>query len=456
MRLAQTLRSASFKLTAAYVGLFTVSVGVLAMLTYLLAVSRLEADFRTHIEAETHMLAGEFTSGGAPRLLHAISERLRNRLAGGLDYTVIDAQGRRLAGAMPPASCKAGWKAVYGPPDGDEPAGQMENLAVLVTPLPQGYCLMVADDFGKVSGFGSLILRTFGWVILVSLTLAVAGGLFLSSRFLRRIDAINRTAEAIIEGDIRQRIPRRAAPDDLDRLAATLNRMLDRTTELMESLRHVTSDIAHDLRTPLGRLRNQLEDAKASAATPGEFRSAAERAIAEVDGLLITFSAILRIAQIESGSRRGGFKPIALSALAKDIGESFEDAVAEAGKTLRTSIVPDVAVLGDSELLSQALINLLENAIVHTPAGTFITIALNVRDGQACLSVCDNGPGVPAAEHEHIFKRFFRLERSRSSAGNGLGLAIVAAVAQLHGAQITVLDNEPGLNVTIRLPVYIA
>jgi signal transduction histidine kinase len=142
--------------------------------------------------------------------------------------------------------------------------------------------------------------------------------------------------------------------------------------------------------------------------------------------------------------------------LAKDIGESFEDAVAEAGKTLRTSIVPDVAVLGDSELLSQALINLLENAIVHTPAGTFITIALNVRDGQACLSVCDNGPGVPAAEHEHIFKRFFRLERSRSSAGNGLGLAIVAAVAQLHGAQITVLDNEPGLNVTIRLPVYTA
>ncbi|GAA0544221.1 signal transduction histidine kinase [Rhizomicrobium palustre] len=454
MRLAQTLRSASFKLSAAYVGLFTVSVGVLAGLTYLLAVSRLEADFRTHIEAETHMLSGEYASGGAPSLLHAISERLRNRLAGGLDYTVIDAQGRRLAGALPPGSCDAGWKTIYGPPDGDEPAGQLENLAVLVTPLPQGYCLMIGDDFGKVSGFGSLILRTFGWVILVSLTLAVAGGIFLSSRFLKRIDAINRTAEAIIEGDIRQRIPRRAAPDDLDRLAATLNRMLDRTTELMESLRHVTSDIAHDLRTPLGRLRNQLEDAKATAATPDEFRVTTERAIAEVDGLLTTFSAILRIAQIESGSRRAGFKPLSLSALVNDIGDSFEDAIAEAGKSLRIAVAPDVVVQGDAELLSQALINLLENAVLHTPRETAITISLELCEGQACLSVSDNGPGVPEADRERIFKRFFRLERSRSSAGNGLGLSIVSAVTQLHGAQITVCDNKPGLNVTLRLPIY--
>jgi signal transduction histidine kinase len=295
-------------------------------------------------------------------------------------------------------------------------------------------------------------LRTFGWVILISLSLAVAGGLLLSSRFLKRIDAINRTAEAIIEGDIRQRIPRRAAPDDLDRLAATLNRMLDRTNDLMDSLRHVTSDIAHDLRTPLGRLRNLLEDAKATATTPAEFQVAAERAIAEVDGLLGTFSAILRIAQIESGSRRAGFKTLSLSALVQDVFESFADSAEDVGKSLHADIAPDVFLQGDHELLVQALVNLVENALVHSPQGTVVTLGLT-RDGDHLrLSVADNGPGVPAQDRARIFQRFVRLERSRSTAGNGLGLSIVAAVAGLHGGSVSATDNHPGLRVELDLP----
>jgi signal transduction histidine kinase len=452
MRLAQTVRSAAFRLTAAYVLLFTVSVGVLAALTWFLVVSRLDLEFRNHIRADTHTLSAEFTAGGPKQLLHAISERQHNRTAGGLYYSLLDPQGRTLAGTAERHSCQAGWFEVVGPPDGDEPSGEMERLAILATPLQQGYCLMVGDDYGKVRGVGTLVLRTFGWVILVTLTLAVAGGLLLSSRFLKRIDIINRTAEAIIEGDIRQRIPRRAAPDDLDRLAATLNRMLDRTNDLMESLRHVTSDIAHDLRTPLGRLRNQLEDAKAHAGTPEEFRAAAESAIAEVDGLLGTFSAILRIAQIESGSRRAGFKTFSLSRVVDDVCESFADVAEDAGKTLTAEVAPNVDINGDQELVVQALVNLIENAIAYTPHGSAIVVGLKQNDGRICLTVADNGPGVPAEDLERIFQRFVRLEPSRSTAGNGLGLSIVAAVAELHGGAVRALDNRPGLRMELSLP----
>lgn len=452
MRLAQTLRSASFRLASAYVLLFSVSVGVLAALTYFLVVSRLDAEFRNHIAGEAQTLSAEFRGGGAKQLLHAIGERQRNRLVGGLDYTLLDPAGRRLSGTLQPTGCRIGWFTVYGPPDGDEPNGELEQLAALGTKLPQGYCLMVGDDLGKVRGFGSLVLRTFGWVMLVSLTFAVAGGLLLSSRFLKRIDSINRTAEAIIEGDIRQRIPRRGAPDDLDRLAGTLNRMLDRSADLMESLRHVTSDIAHDLRTPLGRLRNQLEDARAHAESPEDFQRAAERAIKEVDGLLETFSAILRIAQIESGSRKAGFRSLSLSALVNDVCESFSDSIADAGKELCTEVAPAVFVFGDYELITQALVNVLENAIVHTPQGTVIAITLKQSSEGVSLIVSDNGTGVPDAERAQIFKRFFRLERSRSTAGNGLGLSIVAAVSQLHGGAVLATDNCPGLRVEMRLP----
>ncbi len=452
MRLAQTLKSASFRLTSAYVLLFTVSVGALAALTYFLVVSRLDLEFRNHISVESQTLSAEFTSGGPKQLLHAISERQRNRIIGGLEYTVLDPRGAPLTGTLHPATCTAGWFTVWGPPDGDEPSGQMERLSVLATPLPQGYCLMVGDDIGKVREFGNLVLRTFGWVILVSLTLAVAGGLLLSSRFLRRIDAINRTAEAIIEGDIRQRIPRRAAPDDLDRLSATLNRMLDRTNDLMDSLRHVTSDIAHDLRTPLGRLRNLLEHARANPAPPAEFQPATDRAIVEIDGVLGTFSAILRIAQIESGSRRGGFATLSLSELVQDVCESFSDSFGEAGKVLRADVSAAILVHGDHELLVQALVNLLENAMVHTPQGTTVWVGLKQDGTRLRLSVSDDGPGVPDRDLTRIFERFVRLEHSRSTVGNGLGLRIVAAVAELHGGHASASGCGPGLRVEMDLP----
>jgi len=452
VRLEQLLKSASFRFTAAYVGLFIVSVGILAGLIYFSATSELERTIHMRIVVESDALRAEYTRGGTDQLLQAIAERQRSRLIGGLDYALYDGNGKRLFGNLSAVRCTKGWVTFNGPPDGDEPAGELEKLGVLITPLPNGHCLLVGDDIGKIRKFGSLILDSFGWVLLVTVMLAVAGGIFLSSRVLRRIETINRTAEAIIEGDISRRIPRRGTPDDLDRLAATLNRMLDRMTGLMESLRHISNDVAHDLRTPLGRLRHSLEEASRTASSPDEYRAAIDRAVAEVDGILDTFGAILRIAQIESGSRRSGFQRLLLSELVADVCETYAPSMEDAGKTLQTEIQPDLWIHGDRELLVQSLANLLENAIAHTPTRAVVTVSLNHPSEGIELNVADNGFGVSEAERKQIFKRFYRVERSRSAVGNGLGLSIVAAVAELHAAKLSADDNHPGLKIGVVFP----
>lgn len=447
MQYGQLLKSASFKLAAAYVGLFSVSVGILAALIYFSATSELDREIKTRIAAESTALSKEYARGGTQQLLQAIAERQRGRLIGGLDYTLYDGTGKRLFGTVPPMHCAAGWTTVTGPPDGDEPPGELEQLSVLATPLTRGYCLLVGDDIGKVEKMGSLILNSFGWVFLLTITLGAAGGVFLSSSALRRIETINRTAEAIIGGDMSRRIPRRGVPDDLDRLAATLNRMLDRMTSLMENLRHVSNDVAHDLRNPLGRLRRSLEEAKRAAPSSEQQVVAIDRAVTEVDGILETFGAILRIAQIESGSRRGGFQRLRFSELVADVCETFAPSMEDTGKALRTDIEPDLWIQGDRELLVQSLVNLLENAIAHTPSGSIVTVSLRRAQGGVELAVADNGRGVPEGDLKQIFKRFYRVERSRTAAGNGLGLSIVAAVGELHGAQLAAHDNKPGLRV---------
>ena len=449
MQLEQLFKSASFRFTAAYVGLFIVSVSILAGLVYFSATAELERTIHMRIVVESDALRAEYARGGTDQLLQAIAERQRSRLIGGLDYALYDGDGKRLFGNLSAVPCTKGWVTFSGPPDGDEPAGELEKLGVLITPLPNGHCLLVGDDIGKIRKFGSLILDSFGWVLLVTVMLAVAGGIFLSSRVLRRIETINRTAEAIIEGDISRRIPRRGTPDDLDRLAATLNRMLDRMTGLMESLRHISNDVAHDLRTPLGRLRHSLEEASRTASSPEEYRAAIDRAVAEVDGILDTFGAILRIAQIESGSRRREFQRLRISDLVADVCDTFAPSMEDAGKTLRTDIQQNLWIQGDRELLVQSLVNLLENAIAHTPAGVVVTVSLREGHEGIVLAVADNGVGVPEAERELVFERFYRLERSRTAAGSGLGLSIVAAVAELHDAELSASDNKPGLKIAM-------
>jgi signal transduction histidine kinase len=451
VRLTQTVKSASFRLAFAYVLLFAASFGVLAAITYFSVTAELSRQFHNRILTESRALQTDFRLGGPPQLLRTISERQRGHLVGGLDYSLIDSHGAHLFGTMPIVACKLGWTTIVGPPDGDEDPGAMEQLGVYITPLTNGMCLFVGSDWGEVQNYGRVVLQTFAWVFLLSLSLAVAGGLFLSSAFLKRIETIRQTADAIIRGDIRRRIPRRKAPDELDKLAATLNLMLDRMTGLMDSLRHLSNDIAHDLRTPLGRVQRLLENARSETMMEAERQSTIDDCARALDGVLEMFGAILRISQIESGSRRSGFKRIDFSDLVLETCETFSPSFEEDGKTLDYEVTPGLSIYGDPELLTLCLSNILENANLHTPESSSVSVSLRDVGGQVELTVSDNGEGVPEPLREKIFERFFRVESSRTTAGNGLGLSIVAAVADLHAGSVFAEDNKPGLRVGMQL-----
>jgi signal transduction histidine kinase len=319
----------------------------------------------------------------------------------------------------------------------------------LVVALPDGSVLAVGDDLGRITEVEEAVLSAFGWALGGTVLLGLVGGLVLSAGFLRRLDSVTRTAEAIMDGNLALRVPVRGTDDDFDRLASALNRMLDRIGTLLDSLQQVSSDIAHDLRMPLSHLRQRLEITRLSAATLHDYEVAVDAAIEETNSILDTFSAILRIAQIEAGTRRAGFKEVSLGAIATSVVEAFAPSAEEQGKALVAAMPDRGEVRGDQELLTQMMANLVENAIRHTPAGTKIGVEVKDRPSGVTLTVADDGPGVPEEQRPFIFRRFYRLERSRATPGNGLGLSLVAAVAELHGATIGIEDNGPGLRMTI-------
>ncbi len=231
--------------------------------------------------------------------------------------------------------------------------------------------------------------------------------------------------------------------------------MLDRIADLLENLRQVSNDIAHDLRTPLAHLRQRLEDTKIHAVSTSDYQRAVHDAIEDVDAFLDTFSALLRIAQVEAGTQSSSICPVSLSDVMQTVADAYGPDIEDSGRLLQTDIPPAVTIAGDRELLTQLFANLLENALRHTPPGTHITIRLRDNHTQAVAEVSDDGPGIPPHEHARVFRRFYRLERSRTTPGNGLGLSLVGAVATLHHASIELLDTKPGLTVQIRFLRYV-
>jgi len=449
VRLPRLLRTTSFRLAAFFALIFGASTVIVGGFVYINVKAALERQERTRIQSDALALKGEFNSGGMRDLMDAIKEREQNKLAGGLDYSLFSANGKRLFGRLPVPKLREGWRHMNGPPDGDEPPGQLEHLLVYSIRLSPDVWLSVGDDIGLLRRLDNTFLQVFVVGLILVMTLAVSGGVAVSAGFLRRIDAITRTAEAIIEGNIGKRVVRDGSGDDLDRLAASLNRMLDRIGALMDALRNVSTDVAHDLRTPLGHLRQQLEDARNRARSTGEYAEAVDNAIAKIDSILETFAAILRIAQIESGSRKAGFQRINLGEIVAGLVQSYSPTAEEQNREITTSIAPDININGDRELIVQLTVNLLDNALRHTPPGTPISIGLFDVAGVATLEIADRGGGVPEAERERILERFYRRETSRTMPGNGLGLNLVSAVAGLHGATLQVLDNMPGLKFRI-------
>ena len=450
------LRSSTFRLVLLYMALVSGSVLVLFGFIYWATAGFMDRQADVTIEAEIQGLAEQYRQRGLGGLKTVIAERVAKDPTGSSVYLLVDKDLQPIVGNLSrwPVTpvAEAGWVDFTlreRGPDGTEEHRARGRAFLLVGNLR----LLVGRDVRDLERTRSLIVGALGWGLAISVGLALAGGLMMTSSMVRRIEAINDTSREIVEGDLTRRIPASGAGDDFDRLVGNLNGMLDRITGLMETVRQVSDNIAHDLRTPLTRLRRRLEIARAQQGDGDpEARAAVEQAIEEADGLLATFQALLRIARIEAEQRREGFAAVELGPLLTDVAELYEPVAADRDQTIALQVTDGVVIDGDRDLLFQAVANLVDNAIKYTPIGGHIVLGLRLAGDAVELSVADTGPGIPADQRERVFDRFHRLESSRSTPGSGLGLSLVRAVARLHGATIRLTDNAPGLRVTLALP----
>ncbi len=450
-RFARTL---TFKLALVQTALFAASAAVLFIAVYLNLAGYARTQLRASIAAERDVLAEERSSDGLDELAATITARTRNDGATGFSYLLRAADGRRLAGSLDADLIRPGWQSLpasAAPHRGDRQ--ERHGMEALGQTLPSGELLAVARDTGDVERVKEQVVRSFGLAAALTLGLAIVSGVVTSFAALRRVEAINAITRGIMEGDLGRRVPVRGTGDEFDRLAANTNAMLDRIQLLMEGLRQVSNDIAHDLRTPLAHLRQRLEAARSGPRTRQSYETAIEAASGDVDTILRIFASLLRIAQVEAGTRRSGFADLDLSEVFTAIAEVYAPVAEDAGQSLQARIVPGLRMRGDRDLITQMLANLVENAIRHAGTGSRIAVTLD-RDGTGFRgAVTDTGPGIPPDQRRRVFGRFVRLETSRPGEGSGLGLALVKAVADLHGIALALSDAEPGLRVSLRGPL---
>jgi signal transduction histidine kinase len=446
-RLTRILRSASFRLTLIYTGLFVVSACVLFATVFVIATAALQNDMQAVLRSEALQLADIHRRYGLLALAEQVTRRMNFRTHGPIYYLVQAPTQQVVVGNLPGMPPVEG--VVDFVRDSGEPADARAKLTGFGLVLRDGTFILVAQDASRLIDMQHAIVRAFIWAGALTLLLAIGTGVLVGGNFVRRIDTIGRTSRAIMEGDLSARIPARGNSDEIDQLVVGLNAMLDRIQQLLEGLRQVSSDIAHDLRTPLGRLRQRLEDAREHATTTEEYQAATESAIAEADSLLEIFSALLRIAQIEAGAQKSAFTEVDLSMLMRNIAEAYEPSAEDSQHKLEVAVAEGVTITGDGQLLAQLFSNLVENALTHTPSGSTVRLALRTTPTGFEAEVSDNGPGIPETERDKVFDRFYRLDRSRTTSGSGLGLALVKAIATLHGLSLRLEDRKPGLAVVL-------
>jgi signal transduction histidine kinase len=435
--------------------MFVISVAILLSVVYWITRAALDQQLTLSIEREMNVLVEIHRVRGLESITRGIQRRI-DALKPPRRYFLLQGEtGARMKGNLPPMSAFEGWRDLPIPaaePQGaaaeEREAGQ--TIRALGRRLPSGHFLVVGESNYRTVKAREAIFAAVGWGAAITILLAVGGGVLLGDGFLRRIEEINRTSRSIMEGKLSNRVPTRGSGDEMDRLAVNLNAMLDRIEQLMDSLKRVSDDIAHDLRTPLSRLRHRLEIAREQQRSGQDCGPAVEDALEEVDAILETFAALLRIAQIESGMRRAAFSEVNLAQVVSEAVETYAAVAEDRGQRVRADIDGAATVQGDRELLMQMIVNLLENSIRHCAEGTLITVSLVREDGAAVLRVSDTGPGIPPVESEKVLRRFYRLETSRTTPGSGLGLALVKAVADLHGATLVLAGNNPGLRIDVR------
>ncbi|MPZ37542.1 MAG: HAMP domain-containing protein [Rhizobiales bacterium] len=490
--LGKLFRTTTFKLTLVYLTVFALFAAFLlayfAWNTRRLVTQQIVAT----VDAEISGLSYLYQQGGIRRLIFAIDDR--GGRPGSSLYLLTTAAGEGVTGNIGSLTTgildKSGWtETAYRRIDDPDSAAEHRAL-VRVLQLPGGFRLLVGRDLEERERLHDIIVSAGRWSIAIVVVLGIAGGFFITRRVLKRVDAMTDTTQRIMAGDLSGRLPIAGSNDELDRLADNLNAMLERIEALMHGLKEVTDNIAHDLKTPLTRLRNRVEEALRTAEDESQYRAALEHTIEESDGLIATFNALLMIARAESGQARDGMTTFDAAEIAHGVGELYEPLADEKGLTLRVEAPESAPMYGNRELVSQALANLVDNAIKYAaPAPSFpslseraatpvsggpcggesgketdqpppvngmqpeIVVKAVAGDGdQILLTVADAGPGIPADDRARAVERFVRLEQSRSQPGSGLGLSLANAVARLHGGELRLEDNQPGLRTVLALP----
>jgi signal transduction histidine kinase len=447
--LAKTLRSSTFRLALVCIALFGAVVFALFGYVYWSTASYVRNRSDQAISAEFAIMQKAYASAGRSGLITTIAQRLANQRFDGSVYLLADSALSPLAGNLTdwPSAMKGsnGWGSFTIRED-------RPLVRTMFETLPDGSHLLVGKEVDDLDEFGQKIKVALGLSILLIFVLAGVASVSVTRRTVGRIEAINATSRAIIQSGLGQRIPLRATGDEWDELAANLNSMLDRIETLIGEVKQVTDNVAHDLRTPLARMRGRLEKAYNQQRAGDDDQVLIGDTLADLDGVLRMFSSLTRISQIETYDRTAAFHTVNLVEIASEVVELFDAAAEDKGGHLKIAGDRSVLATGDRDLLFDAVANLVDNAIKHGRDAGRVTVEVKESEGGAVISVADDGPGIPADECQHVFKRFYRLERSRRTPGNGLGLSLVAAVARLHGARIEMADSCPGLKIQLRFP----
>ncbi len=450
MRVSRFLSSNGVRLAFIQAVLLITVFAVATSMTKVSVKSIYRHELQTRILGVVATLSALDRDKGAAAAARAVAQE--ERQPGGLEYRLEDRQGRALSGDLPATGARPGW--TYLDWDDQVVRGRpYQDLLVYTQPLADGSILTVGRDLSDESKLRHALARTLFWWGAVG----AACGLGLSYLFargpLQRVHGVVSAARAVSQGQLQIRAPTRKAllPDDIDDLGASFNTMLDEIATLVSRVRWVSTDIAHDLRTPLSHVLQKLERIKGAAGADAEVLAGVQAIEADVEELLRTFDAMLRLAEIENDPTAARRRPVDLMELTNRVASAYAPDVEEAARTLQVSASP-ATLHGDADLLGHAIANLIENALRHTPPGSRITVRAETVGDRAMLSVTDNGPGIPSDRRDAVLQRFFRLEASRSTPGSGLGLPIVAAIAKRHGATLSLADAGPGLTATLLFP----
>jgi len=445
MHPADLLRRTSFRLAISVALFLLVALFITSAIGYTVMRGRLIVRQESRITETFAALQKTGQEGEEQDLVDAFTTRITASRNHDTLYLLKNQDGKVLAANMPDIALKPGWSLVA-----PENLGIQTDFRYRVFAGKTGpYTIVVGLTDADLDDLREIVVGAFGWSALIALATAVGAGAVLAAQVQRRIAQVEAALQRVALGDLSARLQVTPRGDDLDQIATAINDSLSRLQALVEAMRQVSADIAHDLRTPLNRLRIHIEDAARKIARGGSADGELEAAITQCETIGETFSALLRIAQIETGARREKFSSLDLAAVLGGVAEVYEDVADDAGMHLTCRGDQAAWVHGDKELLTQMFANLIENAIRHCPAGTAISCSTSVQGDRVCATISDSGPGIPDDERDRVLRRLYRLEKSRTTEGSGLGLALVKAVADLHGAELALSDASPGLRIQL-------